>query len=146
MTTDQTYYVVREKSGCRSEVAEVTAEVIAQPTISITIDDEEVSVLKRCEYDEEKPLTTVLTPNESNSYVEWNIFPGNKTIQNDGSLLLSDYVTMSSTTTTSTNYTVRAQYFVKNELKGSYCPSVMDTIKVMTNAKARSVTMTNKAF
>lgn len=136
--TDQTYYVVREKSGCRSEVAEVTAEVIAQPTISIAIDDEEVSVLKRCEYDEEKPLSTILTPKEiENSYVEWNIFPGNKTVQNDGNLMLSDYVTLSSATTTSTNYTVRAQYFVKNELKGSYCPSVMDTIKVMTNAKAR---------
>ena len=146
VTSDQTYYVVREKSGCRSEVAEVTAEVIAQPTISIAIDDEELAVLKRCEYDEEKPLTTIVTPSEANSYVEWNIFPGNKTVQNDGTLLLSDYVTMSSATTTSTNYTVRAQYFVKNELKGSYCPSVMDTIKVMTNAKARQPIVLSKVI
>ena len=147
VTSDQTYYVVREKSGCRSEVAEVTAEVIAQPTISITIDDEEISVLKRCEYDEEKPLTTILTPKElENSYVEWNIFPGNKTVQTDGDLQLSDYVTLSSATTTSTNYTIRAQYFVKNELKGSYCPSVMDTIKMITNAKARKPIVLSKVI
>lgn len=142
-----TYYVVRERNGCQSLVSEVSATIIEQPTLSITVDDEEVSIIKRCVYDEEPTLTASVSPAMSaNDYVEWNIFPGNKTVKGGESIVLSDYVTLSSTSTSGQIYTVRAQYMVKNTHKDIYCPSVVDTVKMQTNSKARTPIVLSKVI
>lgn len=135
---DQMLYVVREKSGCRSDVAEAKISVIPVPNVVITVDDEEATSVMRCEYDEEKPLIAEVSPSMgADDYVSWFIFPGNKTIEGSNEILLSDYVSLASTTTSSANYTVRVQYMVKNEHRNTYCASSMDTVKVITNSKAR---------
>lgn len=142
-----TYYVVRERNGCQSLVSEVSATIIEQPTLSITVDDEEVSIIKRCVYDEEPTLTASVSPAMSaNDYVEWNIFPGNKTVKGGESIVLSDYVALSSTSTSGQIYTVRAQYMVKNTHKDIYCPSVVDTVKMQTNSKARTPIVLSKVI
>lgn len=142
-----TYYVVRERNGCQSLVSEVSATIIEQPTLSITVDDEEVSIIKRCVYDEEPTLTASVSPAMSaNDYVEWNIFPGNKTVKGGESIVLSDYVTLSSTSTSGQIYTIRAQYMVKNTHKDIYCPSVVDTVKMQTNSKARTPIVLSKVI
>ncbi len=147
VTDDIVYYVVRERNGCMSPIAEAAIHVIAAPKVSILVDEEELPVLKRCEYDEEKTLETLLSPEMGeDDYVEWHIFPGNKTIQTTGSLRMSDYVTLSSPNTESTNYTVRAQYMVKNASADEYCKSDADTIKIITNAKARTPIVLSKVI
>ncbi|MCQ2608514.1 MAG: glycosyl hydrolase family 8 [Bacteroidales bacterium] len=137
-------YVVREKNGCHSVPAQAKISVIAIPTVSITVDDEDVSLVKRCIYEDEKTLVASVSPEaNAGSYVSWYIFPGNVTVQSD-SLLLSDYVSVSSGNTSNVNYTVRAQYMVKNPTKDAYCASVMDTVKVSTSAKARKPIVLSK--
>ncbi len=134
----KTYYVVREKNGCFSDAAETEVEVIPQPSVMITQNGEDATLIKRCEYDEEKYITAELSPKPSeNDYLEWYIFPGNIKLKDVDSVLLSDYVNLSATITSSTSYTIRAQYMVKNTYKNVYCPSAMDTVKYSTYASVR---------
>ena len=136
-TANHSYYVVREKNGCVSETVEAKVTVIPVPEVTITVDGEETSSIQRCVYEAEKPMVATVSPTMGNDdYVSWYIFPGNKTVAND-SLLLSQYVPVTSQNTSNVTYTIRAQYMVKNDLHNSYCESVMDTIKVSTSAKAR---------
>ncbi|MCQ2959413.1 MAG: glycosyl hydrolase family 8 [Bacteroidales bacterium] len=138
LTASKTYYVVREKNGCFSEPKEAVVEVIPQPVITITQDGEDAMLIKRCEYEDEKYISTSVFPKPTeNDHIEWYIFPGNITVKDADSILLSNYVNLSASVTSSVSYTVRAQYMVKNTYKNMYCASAMDTVKYSTYAKVR---------
>lgn len=147
VTKSVSYYVVRERNGCQSDLVESHITVIAPPSVMLGVEGEESSVYRRCEYDEENYIEASVVPEKGSSdYIDWFIFPGNKTIHDADSILLSEYVNMSSLNTSSVAYTVRAQYMVKNETKDTYCPSPMDTIKVTTYAKARKPIVLSKTI
>ena len=142
-----TYYVVRENNGCTSETAEAVIEVIPQPSVVIQQNGEEISEIRRCNYDNDAYISVNVSPKATeNDYVEWFIFPGNIKVKDTDSLLLSEYVNLSSSVTSSLSYTIRAQYNVKNTYKNMYCESVMDTVKYTTFAKVRQPIVLSKVI
>ena len=142
-----TYYVVRENNGCVSETAEATIEVIPQPSVVIMQDGEEVSQIRRCSYDADGVISATVSPKPAaDDYIEWFIFPGNIKVKDTDSLMLSEYVNLSSSVTSSNSYTIRAQYSVKNTYKNMYCVSDMDTVKYTTFAKVRQPIVLSKVI
>ncbi|MBR7035840.1 MAG: gliding motility-associated C-terminal domain-containing protein, partial [Bacteroidales bacterium] len=147
VTQTHTYYVVRENNGCVSETAEAVVEVIPQPSVVIMQDGEEISQIRRCSYDADAAITASVSPKPTaDDYMEWFIFPGNIKVKDTDSLLLSEYVNLSSSVTSSNSYTIRAQYSVKNTYKNMYCVSTMDTVKYTTFAKVRQPIVLSKVI
>jgi alpha-tubulin suppressor-like RCC1 family protein len=133
---DLTYYVQRDVSGCKSDIASAKLHIITKPTIVLSANKE------KCIYGTtDKIIATVSPAKGAADFLTWTVTPNPSGVSNSEH---SEQFDPSTYLTSATTYTIQGKYSVK--LATQTCESDNATMQYVVYPRATKPTVTGSAI